>query len=453
MSYRAKLFLLTLLPIALISILTLWILRAQGERLATDQGTTVEQLIIAEKQQELRNYLALAEKAIDPSYNSFLKTKRQAQAEAKEILRKMSAHEDQYFFVLDGTGTVVVEPRLSFMQGKNWIGMVNKDGRPVFKELIEYAQSGQEFYTFVWQKPSTKEYLPKLTHSVYLERWNWIIGTGIYLDDIDEQIESQRTELLQQFDLTRRKVGILAGMALTATALIMWLFQFSQQRMADAELRRLNQRLVEIQEGNRKRVSQELHDGISQLLVSSKYRLEAAMSTAGKNEKIKQAVVGSIDTMDKAIAEVRRISLDLRPTVLDDVGLAAAVRGLGTDFERTTQIETHVETMPVRDLLSDPAKTALYRIAQEALTNITKHANARNVHIDLTTNRRSVHLVIKDDGVGFETKKKPASKGLGLTNMRERIDSFGGSFDLKSGPKTGTVIRVSLPISTRTKET
>ena len=447
MSYRAKLLLLTLFPIALISALTLWILNAQGQRLAANQGATVENLIIKEKQQELRNYLSLAQNAIEPSYNSFLKTKRQAQTEAKEILRKMSANEDQYFFVLDGTGTVIIDPRLSFMQGKNWIGMVNKDGKPVFQELIENAKNGEDFYTFVWQKPSTKEYLPKLTHSVYFERWDWIIGTGIYLDDIDQQVATQRAELLNGFNIAQRSVGLLALTALAATSLIMWLFQFSQQRMADAELRRLNQRLVDVQEGNKKRVSQELHDGISQLLVSSRYGLEAALGEIGKKEKVKPAVESSIDTMDKAIAEVRRISLDLRPTALDDIGLAAAINGLGNEFEETTGITTHVETMSVGDLLSDPAKTALYRIAQEALTNITKHAHCNEVVLDLATIRGKVKLTIKDNGVGFDPSKRPSSRGLGLTNMRERIDSFGGGFTIKSSPKHGTLISVSLPIS------
>jgi two-component system NarL family sensor kinase len=447
MSYRAKLLLLTLFPIALISALTLWILNAQGQRLAQHQSTTVENLIIEEKQQELRNYLALAQKAIEPSYNSFLKTKRQAQSEAKEILREMSSNEDQYFFVIDGAGTVIVDPRLSFMQGKNWIGMVNKDGQPVFKELIENAKNGKEFYTFVWQKPSTKEYLPKLSHSIYFERWDWVIGTGIYLDDIDSQITTQRNELLQGFNTAQRSVGLLAIAALIATSLVMWAFQFSQQRMADAELRRLNQRLVDVQEGNRKRVSQELHDGISQLLVSSKYGLEAALDDVGKNSKSKPAIASSINAMDQAISEVRRISLDLRPTILDDVGLAAALNGLGTNFEKTTQTTTEIHTVPVGNLLSDPAKIALYRIAQEALTNIIKHANAHNVGITLTTTKKAVKLLISDDGNGFDPKKRPASGGLGLTHMRERIDSFGGKISITSSPKKGCNIHVSLPIT------
>lgn len=450
MTYRTKLLFLTLIPILMITMATLWLLETQSQRLAAAQRQTVETVILAEKKEELRNYLSLAEKAIEPSYNSFLKTKRQAQAEAKDILREMSTSEDQYFFVYDSSGTVIVEPRLSFMQDTNWIGLVNIDGIPVIKNLIEGAKSGQEFYSFIWQKPSTKEYVPKLNHATYFERWDWIMGTGIYLDDVDTQIDTIDAQMADSFSKTKQAVTLLAICALAATAFTMWIFQFTQQRFADAQLRQLNKRLVNIQEHNRKRISQELHDGISQLLVSSRYSLEAAISEAAPRSKIKKTIKASMNAMDGAIAEVRRISLFLRPTVLDDVGLAAAVRGLGADYQRDTNITTTTETMPVGNLLSDEAKTALYRIVQESLTNITKYANATRVDIGLKTTRRSVNLTVSDNGRGFDPKKTAKGDGLGLRNMQERIDSLGGEIKITSAHDTGTQINVSLPIS-RTK--
>jgi two-component system NarL family sensor kinase len=446
MSYRTKLLFLTLIPILLITLATLWLLETQSRRLAAAQHETIEAVIVEEKKEELRNYLSLAEKAIEPTYNSFLKTKRQAQAEAKAILREMSANEDQYFFVYDSTGNVIVEPRLSFMQGKNWIGLTNKDGIPVIKNLIEAAKGGQEFYSFIWQKPSTKQYVPKLNHAKYFERWDWILGTGIYLDDVDDQIDTIDAQLVESFSQTKRGIAILASAALAATAFVMWIFQFSQQRLADAQLRQLNKRLVDVQETNRKRISQELHDGISQLLVSARYSLEAALGEIKSKSAVSKTVKASMDSMDGAISEVRRISLFLRPTVLDDVGLAAALRGLGKDFERDTRTPTTTTTMPVGNLLTDEAKTALYRIVQEALTNITKYANAQNVTIDLQTSRRRVTLVVSDDGTGFDPKKLTKGAGLGLRNMRERIDSFGGQIKIGTKINGGTRIWVALPI-------
>jgi len=446
MSYRTKLIFLTLVPILLITLATLWLIETRSKQLVLDQRTTIDAVILEEKKRELRNYLALAEKAIEPSYNSFLKTKRQAQIEAMEILREMSANEDQYFFVFDGTGTAIVEPRLSFMQGKNWLGLENVDGIPVIKNLINSAKSEKDFYTYVWQKPSTKEYVPKLTHAKYFERWDWVLGTGIYLDDVENDVGAIGTQLVDGFSNTKRQIAWLAVTALAATAIIMGVFQFRQQRLADAELRRLNGRLVDVQEDNRKRISQELHDGISQLLVSSRYSLEAALGETTKSSKVFKPIEASIGAMDGAIAEIRRISLFLRPTILDDIGLAAAVRALVKDFERDVGIETSVETMPIGNMLPDDAKTAMYRIVQEALANITKYAEAKNVTINLTTTRSNVRLSIEDDGVGFDAKKISKGMGLGLRNMRERIDSFGGTISIRSKPNQGTSIRVALPV-------
>lgn len=446
MSYRTKLLFLTLFPIMLITLVTVLVLEARSQKLINAQHKTLNAIFLDEEKQELRNYLALAQKAIDPSYSSFLKTKRQAQAEAMEVLREMSANEDQYFYVYDSTGTILVEPRLSFLQGKNWIGLKNTDGIPVIKNLIDTAKSNQEFYTFVWQKPSTKKYVPKMNHVTYLERWDWVLGTGVYLDDVERDIAAINIQMQDGLGKTKRDVAWLAIGALAATALVMWAFQFSQQRLADAELRRLNTRLVDIQESNRKRISQELHDGISQFLVSSRYSLEAALGHAKQSSKIAKATHAAMSTMDAAIAEVRRISLFLRPTVLDDVGLAAALRTLANDFERDTHIKTTVDAMPMGDLLHDDAKTAMYRIVQEALTNITKYANASKVSIHITKSRRAVHLNITDDGIGFDAKKGTKGQGLGLRNMRERIDSFGGEMKIVSKPLTGTQIKVSMPI-------
>jgi two-component system NarL family sensor kinase len=446
MSYRTKLLFLTLIPIMLITLATLWVLDARSSQLVTAQRQTMDAVILAEKKQELRNYLSLAQKAIEPSYNSFLKTKRQAQNEAMEILREMSANEDQYFFVYDGTGTAIVEPRLSFMQGKNWNGLVNKDGIPVIKNLIQSAKDDQEFYTFIWQKPSTKEYVPKLNHAKYFERWDWVLGTGIYLDDVAREIAMINTEMQDGFSKTKRDISLLAIGALTATALVMWIFQFTQKRLADAELRRLNTRLVDIQESNRKRISQELHDGISQYLVSARYSLEAALGQSKPASKINKTAQAAMNSMDAAIKEVRRISLFLRPTVLDDVGLAAAIRTLANDFERDTGITTTINTVAIGDLLHDDSKTAMYRIAQEALTNITKYAIASQVTMNLTTTRRHVHLEITDDGVGFDQKKPARGLGLGLRNMQERIDSFQGKLVIKSRPNAGTQIKVTMPV-------
>ena len=446
MKYRQKLIVIAILPVVLIALAVFFIFERQSNRLITQQSALIEEAILEQKRNELRNYLALAERAIAPSYNSVLKTRRRAQAEANEILRKMSASRDQYFFVYDGDGQIIVEPRMTWFVGKNWSRLQDREGRFIIQETIEASKEEDAFVSYVWQKPSTKDYTQKLVHSTYFPKWNWVVGTGIYLDDIDRQVETVQAELRRGFDQTRRYLIYLGLGAILFTSLILTIFQFSQQRLANAELRRLNERLNVIQEDERKRVASELHDGISQVLISTKYGLEAALLGNLTKAKMKQVARANLGLIDRAISEVRRISRALRPTVLDDMGLAAALKTLCREFESNTKITTREKVEPVKNLLSEDAKTALYRVAQEALSNIAKHAEANEVELSLHPKGSNIILSIRDDGIGFDPNTSEHQAGLGLRNISERIDRFDGRFKMRTRPGAGCILTASLPI-------
>ncbi|MEL6420702.1 MAG: sensor histidine kinase, partial [Pseudomonadota bacterium] len=147
-----------------------------------------------------------------------------------------------------------------------------------------------------------------------------------------------------------------------------------------------------------------------------------------------------------AISEVRRISRDLRPGILDDLGLGPAVKTLAEDFEQRTGIKTHFKTVVFRNRLDPEAKTALYRIAQEALTNIERHAAATEVSVDLRGHKRGATLRIADNGVGIAPEARRAA-GLGLRNMQERVEQLDGTMRLLSAKGTGTVIEATVPLA------
>lgn len=446
MSYRTKLLVLTLLPVALISLALFFVIQRQAENLIAEQSRILETAILEQKRQELRNYVTLAEKAIDPSYSSVLKTERRAQAEANQILRKMSATEDQYFFIFDGEGNNIIEPHLTFFMGRNWINLTDLEGRKIIQETIAASQAEDEFVTYTWQKPSTKDYTQKMVHSTYFPKWDWVVGTGLYLDDIEREVANVAANLDTSFRRTERTMLLLIIAGVLSSFTILTWFNFSQQRQADQKLRLLNTRLVDIQEAERKRVSHDLHDRISQLLVSSRYGLENALGELRPNSKLKGPIQTSMAAMDDAIAEVRRISLALRPSTLDDMGLAAALKSLGSEFERNTQIAVTTDVAQVRNLLSDESKTTLYRIAQEGLTNVAKHSSATEVRMALTARGRRIYLDVIDNGTGLTDSE--ATEGLGMRNMQERIESLGGEISFMSPRKGGLRIAASLPIET-----
>lgn len=198
-----------------------------------------------------------------------------------------------------------------------------------------------------------------------------------------------------------------------------------ERRLADAKLKQLTQRVFDTQEEERGRVARELHDGISQILVGVKYALDVTRRRLAQNDdRAGETLDKGIDNLGQAINEVRRISRDLRPGVLDDLGLGPAIRALTDDFRARTGIETRFETVVFRNRLSQEAKIALYRIAQEALTNVERHSGATHVTVNLRGHRAGGTLRIEDDGCGIEESRRSYRSGIGLRNMQERMEQL-----------------------------
>ena len=154
-----------------------------------------------------------------------------------------------------------------------------------------------------------------------------------------------------------------------------------------------------------------------------------------------------ITALAQAISEVRRISRDLRPGILDDLGLGPALKTLADEFAARTGIDVSYNSVVFRNRLDNEAKIALYRIAQEALTNIERHAGATAVQIDLRGHRRGGTLQIIDNGRGLSADERSRASGLGLRNMQERMEQMGGTLRLSEAPGGGTSIEASVPLT------
>ncbi|MBI3146708.1 MAG: histidine kinase, partial [Pseudogulbenkiania sp.] len=219
-------------------------------------------------------------------------------------------------------------------------------------------------------------------------------------------------------------------------------------RVADAKLKALTQRLVNSQEQERARVSRELHDGISQLLVSVKFQFELAQHKleAGGEQALAEVQKG-LAGLGEALSEVRRISHDLRPSVLDMLGLSAALGQLAAEFERRSGIVVAFNNTLDDTRLDDQQAVALFRIAQEAFTNIERHARAKRVTLELGCAEPGVRLAVVDDGCGFDVENvdRSQTRGIGLRNIRERVEHLGGSCLLSSRPGH-TALEIILPI-------
>ena len=203
-------------------------------------------------------------------------------------------------------------------------------------------------------------------------------------------------------------------------------------------------RVVAAQELERRRLARELHDETGQALTSILLGLKAVEEAPSDSER-QEAAAGLRELVVTTLQDVRRLAVELRPKALDDFGLVPALERLVESFSAQTGIDTELEAR-LAERLPEEIETALYRIVQEALTNVVKHARARNVSILIVRKDHSVSAVIEDDGLGFD----PATtreEALGLLGMRERLELVDGRFDIETTPGAGTTIVAEVPVS------
>jgi PAS domain S-box-containing protein len=219
---------------------------------------------------------------------------------------------------------------------------------------------------------------------------------------------------------------------------------------ADGErLKALSARLLTAQEEERRRLAVELHDDLGQVLTAVKINLQSLERTRDTDSVHLSSALASVD---RAMERVRDLALDLRPSVLDDLGLPAALRWYADRFSRTCRIDVHLSIDPFLRL--EPAlETACFRLAQEAFTNVARHAQAQLVFLDLRLGDGILELEVRDDGVGFDVgnawKLAVGGTSLGLLGMEERASLLGGELEVQSTPGQGTEVRVRFPASER----
>lgn len=449
LSYGQKLFLLATVPLVVAVAAISLLVAGQSRALAEREIAALERQLISAKKAELKNYLSLARTAFVNIYGRAAPDDAAAKLLVTQILSAMLYGQDGYFFVYDYDGNNLVSPRQTALISHNWMGLADPEGTPIVKELIAQARSGGGYHSYDWTKPSTGESARMVAYVIGLQDWRWAVGTGVFIDDVLTSVAATRAETEARVRRTFLYIGAITLAALLAVFLTGLVINIRERRLADAKLKALTQRIFDTQEEERGRVARELHDGISQILVGVRYRLELARKQLGADDtRGQQSLDKGIAHLADAIGEVRRISRDLRPGILDDLGLGPALQALTKEFGERTSIDTELETVVFRNRLDQEAKIALYRIAQEALTNIERHAGASTVSVKVFGHKNGATLRIADNGRGIAGPQgaRPADPGLGLRNMQERMEQLDGTLRVLS-TRGGTVIEAQVPLN------
>jgi signal transduction histidine kinase len=314
---------------------------------------------------------------------------------------------------------------------------------PAERERIERLQTNLDDYwetydpLFGWT-PAQKLYLsaPFLRQNV-LPRRNAVLELTRDIEALNNASLAQQCAVVadQEQELRRlfaRMLWITMGLGVAIAIGAGLRFHYVETRFED-QYRRISQMMVRAQEEERKRLSRELHDQVGQMLTA--LRMEVGRGHQAESKAL-------IDTM---VATVRDLSMGLRPSMLDDIGLGPALQWLARDHARRFDCPVNVELSGDLDALPESHRTCTYRVVQEALTNCARHAQARRIDVALHGTPGQLRLQIKDDGVGMPARPL-AAPGLGLFGIEERVRELGGRLQLYSQPGQGTSLKIEMPI-------
>jgi signal transduction histidine kinase len=278
-----------------------------------------------------------------------------------------------------------------------------------------------------------------------LRAWN-----GEQLLQADQALAAQFGRL--QAGLTRALTISLGSGLLLVLASMLYIARLERQRgsrylelaQSRHELRRLSARLLDAQETERRSISRELHDEIGQSLGALLVDLGRLSATlASDRPEVKAQLENMKSVAERTVDAVRNIALLLRPSMLDDLGLVAALEWQGREVSRRSAVEVEVQSENVPDNLPDEHKICIYRLVQEALNNAVRHSGAKNVKVTVERSGNKIVVRVSDDGRGFDPKRV---RGLGILGMEERVKRLGGTLTVDSQPGQGTTLVAELPL-------
>ncbi|MGR0279321.1 cache domain-containing protein [Marinomonas dokdonensis] len=444
---KSKVFLLALVPLIMATSIITFLSLQSARELAEEELSIYEFNLVNAKKEALISHVDIALTAIQQVLDDESLTDIQAQQQVKQILTNLRYSDDGYFFAYEMSGVNLVHPTIPGFVGQDLWSFQDSTGNHLIQGLISIAQAGGGYYRYIWEKPPLMTQEEKISYVVSIDRWNWMMGTGLYLDDVYDELA--KTKQTMNDNIQRSFISVLIVVVITVLLVILLgvAINLHEHKLADTRLNEMAQRFMRLQVNERRGFSRELHDGINQLLVSCKFRVELAgnkLRRAVDDEAVQLELEKANDLINQTISEVRQISHNLRPTILDDLGLDSALRSLIDQFTERTNMQVDYNYQVTFDM-ADEVETSIYRLTQEALTNIEKHAQATQVVLSFIQTNQQLEFTCQDNGVGINKTGK-ASPGIGFINMRERLELIGGEFSVSSHKGQGTRIYAAFPV-------
>lgn len=433
MKLRQKIIVFATVPLVLALCIIAFTVYHHATELSKAQQEVIQPVFRASKQAELKSYVTLARHSIAHLYESG-RTDTAAMEEAKAILTRLDYSDDGYFFVYDLKGTLLVHSRRPELIGRNRLDYKDINGYPTIQSLISRANEGGGYVQYATEKPTTKLPAIKLTYVIPLPEWGWVMGTGIYLDDVENALAAVDSQVSSNNFDTMRWIGVIAFLGVVLVVASGLVLSISERHAARVE--------------EQIRLAGELHDDICQRLVYVGLQIKTGIIRLGIPEQFMQAQ----HMFESAAAELHKILSDTRNLsrglYSDTTGLVPSLRQLVRDMQTGSTIPIDFTAVGNTENLSASVNEVLFRTAQGALRNVMEHAAASQAWMQLEGGKRRVVLTIHDNGTGFDTNriKSEPEFGMSLRNMEKRLEMIDGSWNIES-TSSGTTITATAPIS------
>ncbi len=445
---KQKIVLLTMVPLLLVSVTISAVALFAMNRFGEEAIQSMQRHMMTQRQAELANYTAIARSAIRPFEAGGSKSRRADPETAKRVLRSIEYGEDGYIFAYDYRGNNLVHPKKPQLEGKNLLSLQDRNGVMVIKDLIGAAKSGGDTVSYLWDKPSAGREVTKLGYALAVDDWQWMIGTGLYIDDI----EAAQVVLREALDGRRSDtVSLMLAISLSSVVVIGTLagkLTLSEGTVAERQIRQLSRRTRDVQEAERSEISHYLkHTLLGQI---DRIRISLGQACANSSataaelcRSIRQANLNITSVAES----VESLSARLRPSELDRNGLIAAIKTLADGVRKRTGASVTVQADLPKYRLPETVEIRLYRIVEELLDNIERHAEASVVNLRIRAVSGAFSISVKDNGRGVSDSALVDPAKTGLLNVRDQLDSLRGKFQMITAKNAGTFIKISVPLT------
>lgn len=448
-SLKYRMMLLAMLPTLLVSIAISSFAIYETRDFGKANNMAFRDQMLDLRRNELHSYTQLAESAIDAYYNNAILPPHQAREEAKGVIRKLRYGESGYFFVNDYQGKTLVHGAKPGLEGRDLWDLKSKDGKFLIRDIDQAAKEGTGFTQYMWDKPGFAEPVDKISYVKTLDKWDWIIGTGLYIDDI-EAVHSQLNQKLD--DNLNRSIWVflgLSGASLLLAALLFGRMTLKQGDSTDHKLKALSDQVNRAQEHERQAIASEIDDSVRDHLGGLREKLPGLLHEQGVSEKVARMLDKEVG---RAVKAIQQISHTLNPKSLEEHGLAYGLDILSKQYNDRGRVP--VKLYQQGDLairLPQAVEWELYRAIQDVMRFVEQSEGEGKMVLRSSFAGDSVQISLLEDIVGFDPKSNSRSGSdmaeLLLNSVISRVEGVNGEVSAFGTKGTGTLLKIRIDLS------